>query len=90
VQAAQAVRVMQRALENAGSQAPEAILAGLAKVEIPFGDPDLYLAKPKGIAFGPDRMLTDGSAMFIQWMPDQSQEVVYPSEFAQAAPRPKS
>jgi len=56
-------------------------------VIIPPGDPDLYIAKPKGLAFGEDRMLTDGSAMFIQWQPDQSQEVVFPSVFAQAKPR---
>lgn len=90
IQAAQAVRVVQRALENAGSTEPAALLDGLKAVKIPFGDPDLYIAKPDGLAFGEDRMLTDGSAMFIQWQPNQTQEVVFPTAFAQAAPRPKS
>ena len=90
IQAAQAARVVQRALENAGSTDKKAILEGMKKVTIPFGDPDLYLAKPKGIAFGPDRLLTDGSAMFIQWTPEQTQEVVFPAEFAQTKPRPRS
>lgn len=90
VQAAQGARVLQRALENAGSLEPAALLDGLKRVVIPFGDPDLYIAKPKGIAFGEDRLLTDGSAMFIQWLPDQTQQVVFPTEFAQAAPRPRS
>lgn len=87
IQAAQAARVLQRALENAGKPERPAILEGLKKVVIPSGDADLYLAKPKGIAFGNDGMLTDGSAMFIQWTPDQQQQVVFPSEFAQTAPR---
>lgn len=90
IQAAQAARVLQRTLEAAGSLERPALLAALSKVSIPPGDPDLYVAKPKGLAFGPDRLLTDGSAMFIQWRPDQTQEVVYPSEFAQTAPRPRS
>lgn len=90
IQAAQSARVVQRALENAGSLDKKAILNGLKSVQIPFGDPDLYLAKPKGMAFGPDRLLTDGSAMFIQWTPAQEQEVVYPTELAQTTPRPRS
>lgn len=90
IQAAQAGRVLQQALENAGSLDKKAVLDGLKRVSIPFGSPDLYLAKPKGIAFGPDRLLTDGSAMFIQWTPQETQEVVFPTEFAQTTPRPRS
>lgn len=90
IQAAQAARVLQRALENAGSPDRARVLEGLKKVTIPPGDADLYIAKPKGLAFGEDRMLTDGSAMFIQWQADQSQEVVFPSEFAQVKPRPRA
>ena len=90
IQAAQAARVLQRTLENAGSTERPALLDGLKRVTIPFGDRDLYIAKPKGIAFGDDRMLTDGSAMFIQWLPDQTQQVVFPSEFAQTTPRARS
>jgi branched-chain amino acid transport system substrate-binding protein len=90
IQAAQAARVLQRALENAGSTEPKALLEGLKKVEVPFGDADLYIAKPQGLKFGEDRMLTDGSAMFIQWTEDQKQEVVFPTQFAQVEPRPRA
>jgi branched-chain amino acid transport system substrate-binding protein len=90
IQAAQAIRVLQRTLENAGSSERPAILAGMKKVVIPPGDADLYVAKPKGLAFGEDRMLTDGSAMFIQWDETQQQHVIFPSEFAQTKPRPRS
>lgn len=91
IQAAQAARVLHAALEGGGgSTAPDALLKSLAAVKIPVGDPNLYLAKAGGIAFGPDRMLTDGSAMFIQWTPEQTQEVVFPSQFAQVDPRPRA
>jgi hypothetical protein len=40
--------------------------------------------------FAEDRLLTDGSAMFIQWTAEQTQEVVYPDTFAQTAPRPRA
>ena len=91
IQAAQAARVLQAALEGAGgSTKPEDLLRSLAAVKIPVGDPHLYLAKAGGLEFGPDRMLTDGSAMFIQWLPDQTQQVVYPLPFAQADPRPRA
>ncbi|MFL9500729.1 ABC transporter substrate-binding protein [Rhodopseudomonas palustris] len=90
VQYAQGARVLQQVLENAKSLEPDALLEAFNSFKIPFGDPHLYIAKPKGLQFAQDRLLTDGSAMTIQWMPDQSQEVVFPKEFAQAAPRPKS
>ncbi|MEK7750357.1 MAG: ABC transporter substrate-binding protein [Acidobacteriota bacterium] len=90
IQAAQAARVIQQVFELAGSTNPTAVLQAMAKVEIPFGDPNLYIARPKGLKFGEDRMLTDGSAMMIQWNPDQTQSVVHPERFAQAKPRPKA
>lgn len=90
IQYAQGARVLQRVLEKASSLEPAAILESFKTFDIPFGDPDLYVAKPKGLQFADDRLLKDGSAMMVQWMPDQSQEVVFPKEFAQAAPRPKS
>ena len=91
IQAAQAARVVQAMLEGSGgSTEPDALLKSLAAVKIPLGDPNLYLAKAGGIAFGPDRMLVDGSAMFIQWTPEETQQVVFPSKFAQVEPRPKS
>ena len=89
IQYAQAGRVLQQALENAKSLKSEDLLAALKDVNIPFGDPNLYLAKPKGIQFAEDRLLKDGSAMFIQWTPEQDQQVVFPKEFAQVPPRPR-
>ncbi|GGC83148.1 ABC transporter substrate-binding protein [Chelatococcus reniformis] len=90
IQAAQAVRVIQVVLEKAGATDPEALLKGLKAFEIPFGDPALYLARSKGLRFGEDRMLVDSSALMIQWTPEKAQEVVFPAEFAQVKPRPKS
>lgn len=90
IQAAQAARVIQQVFELAASTNPAAIHKALARVEIPFGHPHLYLARPKGLKFGEDRMLTDGSAMMIQWLPDQTQKVVYPERFAQSKPRPRA
>ncbi len=90
IQAAQAARVIQQTFELAGSTNAAAVLQALGKVEIPYGSPNLYIARPAGIKFGPDRMLTDGSAMMIQWNPDQTQSVVYPERFAQTKPRPRT
>lgn len=89
IQYAQAGRVLQQVLETSASLDSEALLAAFKKVNIPFGDPNLYVAKPKGLQFAEDRLLVDGSAMFIQWTPDQQQQVVFPKEFAQTAPRPR-
>lgn len=90
IQYAQAGRVLQRVLESSASLESVALLDAFKTFNIPFGDPDLYVAKPKGLQFADDRLLRDGSAMMVQWMPDQSQEVVFPKEFAQAAPRARS
>jgi ABC-type branched-subunit amino acid transport system substrate-binding protein len=90
VQYAQAARVLQQVLENAKSLQSDALLEALKNVNIPAGDPNLYIAKPKGLQFAEDRLLKDGSAMFIQWTPEQAQQVVFPKEFAQVPPRPKS
>ena len=89
IQAAQAARMIHRVLELAGSTEPKAIADAFRKIEIPFGDPDLYLAKPKGLKFASDRLLEDGSAMFIQWTEKKEQEVVFPDQFASTAPRPR-
>jgi ABC-type branched-subunit amino acid transport system substrate-binding protein len=89
IQYAQAGRVLQQVLEHAASLESEALLEAFRKVNIPYGDPNLYVAKPKGLQFAEDRLLRDGSAMFIQWMPEQDQEVVFPKEFAQTPPRPR-
>ena len=90
IQYAQAGRVLQQVLETAASLQNDALLDALKKVNIPFGDPNLYVAKPKGLQFAEDRLPKDGSAMFIQWTPEQSQEVVFPKEFAQTAPRARA
>jgi branched-chain amino acid transport system substrate-binding protein len=90
IQYAQAARVLQRVLEASPSLESDALLNAFKTFNIPFGDPDLYVAKPKGLQFADDRLLKDGSAMMVQWLPDQGQEVVFPKEFAQVAPRAKS
>lgn len=89
IQYAQAARVLQQALENATSLDSDALLDAFRKINIPYGDPNLYVSKPKGLQFADDRLLKDGSAMFIQWTPEQEQQVVFPKEFAQTAPRPR-
>ncbi len=90
IQSAQAARVLQRAIEAAGSRDKKALLDGFGKVNIKFGDPDLYVAKPNGVKFADDRLLEDGSAFFVQWMEDQSQQVLFPEQFANAQPRPRA
>ena len=89
IQYAQAARVLQQILESAASLQNDALLDAFKNVNIPFGDPSLYVARPKGLQFAPDRLLKDGSAMFIQWTPEQDQQVVFPKEFAQVPPRPR-
>lgn len=90
IQAAQAARVIQDVLERAGSPDKAAILKGMQTMEIPFGSPHLYLARPGGLKFGDDRMLVDSSALMIQWLPDQTQQVVFPTQFAQTEARARS
>lgn len=89
IQYAQAARVLQQTLENTASLESNALLDAFKKVHIPFGDPNLYISKPKGLQFADDRLLKDGSAMFIQWTPEQEQQVIFPKEFAQVPPRPR-
>ena len=90
IQYAQAARVLQQILESAASLQSDPLLEAFRKVNIPFGDPNLYVAKPKGLQFADDRAPKDGSAMFIQWTPEQDQQVVFPKEFAQVPPRPRA
>lgn len=90
MQSAQAARVLQRVIEAAGSRDKKALLEGFRKVDIKYGDPDLYVAKPDGVKFAEDRLLEDGSAFFVQWMEDQSQQVLFPEQFANAPPRPRA
>lgn len=90
VHAAQAARVIHAALEAAGGTDTASIMKGFRTLEIPADSPHLYIGKPKGIKFGEDRQLIDGSALFIQWTKDKRQEVVFPAAFAGADPRLRS
>lgn len=86
IQAAQGVRIIQQALEIAGSTDREAIFKAIAKVNIPFGDKYLYLSRPKGLTFGADRMPNDSTAMMVQWTPEAKHQVVWPDQYAQTKP----
>jgi len=86
IQFAQAARVLQRVLEMSPSLEPIQLVDAFRKVDIPFGAPDLYLAKPKGLQFADDGLLSDGSAMFVQWTADRSQQVVFPKTAAEIVP----
>lgn len=83
---AQAARVVQAALELAGSSDPEALRASLAKVRIEEGNPNLYLPR-KELAFGADNGLTDQTTLAFQWLPNGAQQTVWPARFATAEPR---
>jgi hypothetical protein len=87
IQAAQGVRVLKLALEAAGNADREAIFKALAKVKIPFGDKNLYLSRPEGLSFGPDRMPLDATSMIVQWTSDQKHQVVWPDQYAETQPR---
>lgn len=84
---AQAARLMQAAFELAGSNDREALTGAFAKVRIEQGSQTLYLPR-KELAFGDDNCLTDQTALALQWMPDGSQQAVWPTKFARAEPRP--
>ncbi|MDN5926320.1 MAG: ABC transporter substrate-binding protein [Hyphomicrobiales bacterium] len=88
--AAQAARVVQHVLEIAGSTDPQEVNAAFSKLSIKAGDPDFYYARPGGLEFGADHLPKDISAMFTRWLPDHSQQVVYPSDFAEGAPPAKT
>lgn len=89
IQAAQAAMVVQATLEAAGSTEPEKIAQAFSKVNIPAGDPRMFLLKADGLSFNDDRLLNDGGAVMIQWTEDRKQEVVYPKVFATTEPRPQ-
>lgn len=77
---------MQAAFELAGSNDREAIKAAFEKVRIEQGNPHLYLPR-KELAFGDDNCLTDQTALALQWLPDGSQQAIWPAKFARAEPR---
>ncbi len=84
--AAQAGRLVQHVLEIAGPTDPAAVNAAFPKVSIKAGAPDFFYARAGGLEFGEDHLPKDISAMFTRWLPDHSQQVVYPSQFAEGPP----
>jgi len=86
--AAQGARVMQRVLEMAGTTQRDAVLHAYQTVNFPPGDPYLYLVRPEGISFAADRSPAAVGGIIIQWMPDRSQQIVWPPALATGEPRP--
>lgn len=89
IPAAQAIRVLQRALEAAGTTESEALTAAIANTSIPAEAPDLYFPLPQGLRFGEDRLVKNLRSLITQWSDPPSVEpvVVYPAEIASAKPR---
>lgn len=87
IQSAQGARVVQAALENSQSADREAILAGLAGMVLPRGDPNLYFAVRESLRFAEDRLPAEPYSVMMQWSPEQVQQVIYPAEFGTSAPR---
>jgi len=89
IPAAQAVRVLQRALEAAGTTEKEALTKAIADVKIPAGDPDLYFPLPNGLAFNDERLIKDLRSMITQWVakPKLEPVVVFPEAVAAARPK---
>lgn len=87
VSGAQAARVVQQALEKAGSSDAADLAKSLPKVSFTADSKDLYLLKSDGLAFGKDRFPTDLKNLMIQWNSDGSQDVVWPEEFASRKPK---
>lgn len=88
IPAAQAVRVLQKALEIAGTTDREKLTEAIGKVTFPADSPDLYFPLADGLAFGEDRLIRNLRSMFAQWSegPDTQPLVVYPPSVAAAKP----
>ena len=86
---AQGARMLQAALELAGSDDREALTAAFSKVKIAEGSSTLYLPR-KELAFGSDNCLTDQTALALQWQQDGSQQALWPARFSRGEPRPYS
>lgn len=88
VPAAQAVRVLQLALELAGTTDREKLTEAIGKVTIPAESPDLYFPLPNGLVFGDDRLIKNMRSMFAQWSegPDTQPVVVFPQSVAAGKP----
>lgn len=90
LQTAQGARVVQAALEAAAGADREAIRSGLAAMALKRGDPNLYLACRDALRFADDRLPSEPYCVMMQWSPDQTQQVVYPPDFATAGPRART
>ncbi|MEW6256127.1 MAG: ABC transporter substrate-binding protein [Pseudomonadota bacterium] len=88
IPAAQAVRVLQRALEIAGTTDREKLTDAIGKVTFPADSHELYFPLPEGLAFGDDRLIRNLRSMFAQWSegPDTQPVVVYPQSVAAGKP----
>lgn len=90
VQGAQAAWVVKHVLEEAASTEPQDILDAFAKIKIPAGSDELYLAREGGITFDPKtRFMHDPTGIVVQWNKDGTQDVVWPEAFATHEPKLK-
>lgn len=89
IPAAQGVRVLQAALEAAGSTDKEKLREAIAKVHLKPGDPGLYFPLPEGLRFGEERTVKNLRSMITQWSEGDNPEplVVFPEGVAAAKPR---
>lgn len=88
IAAAQGIRVLQAALEAAGSKDPAKLRAAIAAVEIKPGDPHLYMPLSKGLAFNQERVIRDMETMLAEWGEADDPIVVYPERFSARKPWP--
>lgn len=86
VMGAQAARVIQAALEKAGSTDPEKVNAAMKEINIQAGSDEHYLpTAPDGISYE-DGAIAGSVAVFNQWQPDGTQKLVYPPDLAATEP----
>jgi branched-chain amino acid transport system substrate-binding protein len=89
IPAAQGVRVLQAALELAGSTDKEKLREAIGKVNLKPGDPGLYFPLAGGLSFGAERTVKNMRSMISQWSEGDNPEplVVFPESVAAAKPR---
>lgn len=89
IPAAQGVRVLQAALELAGSTDKEKIRDAIGKVNLKPGDAGLYFPLAGGLTFSADRTVKNMRSMIAQWSEgnDTQPIVVFPEGVAAAQPR---
>lgn len=86
IQFAQAATVIHQVLETSAGLDGASLVRAFDTFDMPLGDSRLYLAKPDGLQFAEDRLLNDGSAIFVQWTPDRGQQAIFPKQFAETRP----